>query len=144
MIVRYPALQAVGRVCDLPVISNDLYPTILELSDLPTRSVQHCDGVSLAGLIKGTSASLERPALFWHFPHYSNHGMQSPCAAIRVGDYKLIEYFENNTIQLFNLEADLGELDDISKVEPAKADELRQMLHRWFADVGAQMPLSKQ
>ena len=143
MIVQYPALQSRGRVCDLSVISNDLYPTILELANLPARPEQHRDGVSLAGLIKGTANSLERPALYWHFPHYSNHGMQSPCAAVRSGDYKLIEYFENNTIQLFNLQTDIGEQNDLSRLEPNKADELRGMLHQWYIEVGAQMPQSK-
>jgi arylsulfatase A-like enzyme len=140
MIVQHPAMQAAGKVCDLPVISNDLYPTILELASFPTRPKQHCDGVSLAGVINGTSNSLERPALYWHFPHYSNHGMQSPCAAVRAGDFKLIEYFENNTLQLFNLKTDIGEQHDLSMVEPNKANELREMLHRWYRDVDAQMP----
>jgi arylsulfatase A-like enzyme len=144
MIVRYPAAKVAGRVCDTPVISNDLYPTILELAKLPTRPKQHYDGVSLAGLIKDTSSSFERPALYWHFPHYSNHGMQSPCAAVRAGDYKLIEYFEHNTIQLFNIKVDIGEQHDIAAVEPCKADELRGMLHRWYAELGAQMPRPKQ
>lgn len=144
MIVRSPHLQLPGQTCDTPVITNDIYPTILQLVNLPTRTTQHCDGVSLGQLLKEPSSGLERPALFWHFPHYSNHGMQSPCAAIRAGDYKLIEYFENNTIQLFNLKVDIGEQQDISKDESSKADELRIRLHRWFVEVGAQMPQAKQ
>ncbi len=144
LIVRFPALKVAKRVCDTSVISNDLYPTILELANLPARPEQHCDGVSLVGLIKNTSSRLERPALYWHFPHYSNHGMQSPCAAVRAGDYKLVEYHENKTVQLFNLKMDLGEQHDLAKVEPNKAEELRGMLHRWYAEVGAQMPRPKQ
>lgn len=143
MIILHPGLQEAGKVCDLPVISNDLYPTILELASFPPRPKQHCDGVSLAGVINGTSNSLERPALYWHFPHYSNHGMQSPCAAVRAGDFKLIEYFENNTLQLFHLKIDIGEQHDLSAIEPNKANELREMLHRWYRDVGAQMPQAK-
>jgi len=65
--------------------------------------------------------------------------MKSPCGAIRSGDYKLIEYFENNTVQLFNLKTDIGEEQDLSESEPEKASELRDMLHQWRADVNAQM-----
>jgi arylsulfatase A len=139
LIVHLPDGKRPGRVCDEPVISNDLYPTLLELAGLPARLDQHCDGVSLASLLKDDSSRLERPALFWHFPHYSNHGMQSPGAAVRSGDYKLIEYFENRTVQLFNLAEDIGERHDLSQSRPEKVAELREALHRWQADVGARM-----
>ncbi len=81
---------------------------------------------------------LEREAIYWHFPHYSNHGMQSPGGAVRAGDYKLLEYFENNTVQLFNLRDDIGEQNDLSQVEPDKVARLRAMLHAWRKDgIGA-------
>ena len=138
MIVKLPKVTVKGFDCDVPVISNDLYPTILQLAGLPARPEQHCDGISLAGLLNGTRQSLERTSLFWHFPHYSNHGMQSPGAAIRKGDYKLLEYFENGSVQLFNLKDDIGEQQDLSVTEPSKVAELKQSLHRWQEDVGAQ------
>ncbi len=90
-------------------------------------------------LVKGAS-SLDRDAIYWHFPHYSNHGMQPPAGAIRAGDYKLVEYYENNTVQLFNLREDIGEQNDLSKSHPAKAKELTAMLHAWRESVDAQMP----
>jgi arylsulfatase A len=138
MIVRTPSMAGKHKVCDQPVISNDIYPTLLELAGLPLRPEQHCDGISLAGVLKDPSQSLDRNALYWHFPHYSNHGMQSPGAAIRAGDYKLIEYFENGTLQLFNLASGIGEQHDVSATELDKAAELQQLLHRWQADVHAQ------
>ncbi len=102
------------------------------------RPEQHTDGLSFAGLLRG-EPRLEREAIYWHFPHYSNHGMQSPGGAIRCGDYKLIEYFENNTVQLFNLRDDLGEQHDLAREAPGEAARLRDMLHRWRASVSAEM-----
>ena len=82
---------------------------------------------------------MTRQAIYWHFPHYSNHGMHSPGGAIRAGDYKLLEYFENNTVHLFNLKEDIGEQQDLARAQPAKAAELRRMLHAWRKKVGARM-----
>lgn len=138
MIVKWPHQGQRGTVCDVPVISTDFYPTILEMVGLPLQPQQHADGVSLVPLLKGEK-KLKREAIYWHFPHYSNHGMQSPGAAIRAGDYKLLEYYENNTVQLFNLKDDIGEQNDLSRVEPDKVVELRTMLHGWRKDVSAQM-----
>jgi arylsulfatase A len=138
LIVHWPGHGRPGRECDVPVISTDLYPTILEMVGLPLRPQQHADGMSLAPLVKGAD-SLDRDAIYWHFPHYSNHGMQSPGGAVRAGDYKLLEYFENNTVQLFHLRHDLGEQQDLSQAEPDKVARLRGMLHQWRQDVSARM-----
>jgi arylsulfatase A-like enzyme len=138
-IVSGPRVRG-GGVCDVPVISNDVYPTVLELTGLPARPQQHVDGVSLAGLLRDGVVVPDRDALFWHFPHYSNHGMQSPAGAIRVGDDKLIEYFENGTVQLFDLQADPGEQRDLAALRRDRVAVLRERLHRWRSEVGAQMP----
>jgi arylsulfatase A-like enzyme len=140
LVVHWPGSEQRGRVCDEPVIGTDLYPTILDLVGLPQRPDQHTDGTSLLALLK-SGQSLERDALYWHFPHYSNHGMQSPAGAIRIGDYKLIEYFENRTVQLFDLKQDEGEQHDLARNLPSKATELRTRLERWRMQVMAsQMP----
>jgi len=89
-------------------------------------------------LLRG-APSLTRQAIYWHFPHYSNHGMQSPGAAIRAGDYKLIEYFENQTVQLFNLKHDIGEQHDLADAEPERRDALHQLLKQWRTAVSANM-----
>lgn len=138
MIIKWPGQGKQGMVSNVPVIGTDFYPTILDMLGLPLQPAQHQDGKSLTSLLKGAK-TLDRKALYWHFPHYSNHGMQSPGAAIRSGDFKLLEYFENQTVQLFNLKADPGEQNDISKSQPAKAKELRDMLHVWQKDVSARM-----
>ena len=123
-IVNWPGQGRSGSVVDEPIISTDFYPTILEMAGLPARPGQHQDGVSLAPLVAGNE-TFNREAIYWHFPHYSNHGMQSPGGAIRQGDYKLLEYFENDTVQLFDLKNDIGEQRDLAQTCPAKVAELR-------------------
>lgn len=138
LIVHWPENGDKGTVCDVPVIGTDIFPTLLEMAGLDLRPAQHTDGASLVPLVKGEN-SLTRDAIYWHFPHYSNHGYQSPGGAIRSGDYKLLEYFENNTVQLFNLREDIGERTDLSSTRPQLVDELRDKLHKWREDVGANM-----
>ena len=138
-IVKWPGQGRQGVVSDEPIISTDFYPSILEMAGLPLVEDQHEDGVSIVPILKGES-TLNREAIYWHFPHYSNHGMQSPAGSIRSGDYKLLEYFENYTVQLFNLKDDIGEQNDLSKSMPEKTAELRDKLHAWRESVQAQMP----
>jgi arylsulfatase A len=95
------------------------------------------EGVDFSSLVKGET--MERGPIYWHFPHYSNHGMQSPGGAIREGDYKLLEYFENGTVQLFNLKNDIGERNDLSEIEVEKTKELKEKLYQWRKKVEAQM-----
>lgn len=138
LIIHWPSRGLRELECDVPVISTDFYPTILEMVGLPLRSEQHVDGVSIAPLVSGTG-SLDRAAIFWHFPHYSNHGMQSPGGAVRAEDYKLLEYYENNKVQLFNLRDDIGEQHDLSELKPDITKRLRAMLHTWRESVSAEM-----
>jgi arylsulfatase A-like enzyme len=136
-IVRAPGAKA-GVTCDEPVISMDFYPTILELADLNAKPDQHIDGISLMRLLKGNK-DLKREAIYWHYPHY--HGSTwAPGAAIRAGDWKLVEFYEDNKIELYNLKDDLGETNDLSKSNPKRTKELLDMLHRWQKETGAQMP----
>jgi arylsulfatase A-like enzyme len=137
-IVRWPGHGKSGIVSEEPIISTDWYPTILEMAGLPMEEGQHKDGVSIAPLVKGES-SLDRDAIYWHFPHYSNHGMQPPAGAIRSGDYKLLEYFENYHVQLFNLNEDIGEQTNLAEAMPEKVAELRGKLRAWRKEVDAQM-----
>ena len=138
MIVKWPQQGGRGTVCNVPVISTDFFPSILDMAGLPLQPEHHPDGMSLVPLLKGEK-TLERDAIYWHFPHYSNHGMQSPGGAIRSGDYKLLEYYENGTVQLFNLREDLGEQHDLSESQPERAAALRAKLHAWRSDVSANM-----
>lgn len=135
MIVKWPQHGKAGTVCQTPVSSVDFLPTLLDMIGRRNAIPPKVDGVSLVPLLRGEAIS-ER-AIYWHFPHYSNHGRQSPSGAIREGRYKLIESFENGTLQLFDLEADLGEQQDLSETKATTARELRQKLHAWRESVGA-------
>lgn len=136
MIVKWPGKGKKGTVCDEPVISVDFFPTILEMVGAENK-IKGIDGKSFTRLVQGEE--MDRGPIYWHFPHYSNHGMQSPGGAIRDGDYKLLEYFENGTVQLFNLKNDIGEQNDLSKIEVKKTKELTTKLRQWRKDVDAQM-----
>ena len=137
MIVRWPGVTAPGSVCASPVTSTDFYPTMLEMAGLPPRPEQHIDGASFVPLLKG--GSMSRGPIFWHYPHYSNQG-GSPGAAVRFGDWKLIEFFEDRRVELYNLREDVGEKTDLAKSNSAKAWELLDLLHAWQKATGAKFP----
>jgi arylsulfatase A-like enzyme len=142
LLVKWPGKGRSGTVCEVPVISTDFYPSMLEMSGAALRPEQHLDGATFAALVRGDRTP-EREAIYWHFPHYSNHGMQSPGGAVRCGDYKLIEYFETGAVQLFDLRSDPGEQHDLANEDPQTAARLRAMLDRWRTGVSAQMPVPK-
>ena len=139
LLVRWPGVTKPGSVSDQQVISTDFYPTLLEVAGLPTRPEQHVDGKSIVPALKGGKLP-ERP-LFWHYPHYSNQG-GSPCGAVRLGDFKFIEWYEDSRVELYNLKDDIGEHHDLAAERPEKAAELRALLHEWRADVNARMPVT--
>ena len=137
LIIKWPDNGLQAAVCDVPVTSPDFYPTILEILGIQDKEM-NSDGVSIVPLLKGKK-EIDRDAIYWHFPHYSNHGMQSPGGAVRFGDYKLLEYYETNKVQLFNLKDDMNEQYDLSALEPKKVTELRNMLHNWRENIEAKM-----
>ena len=138
LIIRAPGLSQPGSVSHVPVTSADFYPTILELAGLPSQPQQHCDGLSMLPLLKGAE-SLARDALYWHHPHY-NGADWTPGAALRVGDWKLIEFYEEQRVELYNLADDIGERHDLAAQMPDKRDELLDRLHTWQKRVAAPMP----
>ena len=103
-------------------------PTILEMVGAEDEN-KGLDGKSFARFLR--SKKMDRGSICWHFPHCSNHGMQSPGGAVRDGDCKLLEYSENGTVQLFNLRDDIGEQNDLSKIEVQKVKGLTAKLHQW-------------
>jgi arylsulfatase A-like enzyme len=135
-IVKWPGVARPASTCDVPVMSMDLYPTLLEAAGASRQEKQLVDGVSLMPLLKG-GQSLERDALFWHYPHYSNQG-GFPGGAVRVGDWKLIERYEDGRVHLYNLREDEGERRDLAAEHPDRVRELRKRLHAWYAQVDAQ------
>jgi arylsulfatase A-like enzyme len=136
--IRWPGVTKPGTLCDVPVTSTDFYPTLLEAAGLPLNPEQHQhrDGISLVPLLKG-KAELKREAIYWHYPHYSNQG-GFPGGAVRAGDWKLIERYEDGRVQLYNLKTDICEQDDVAGKYPQRVDALRKKLHAWYRDTGAE------
>ena len=137
MIVRWPGVTAAGSVCKQVVTSTDFYPTILEITGLKARPAQHRDGVSFVSLLKGKTR--KRGPLLWHYPHYGNQG-GAPAGAVREGRWKLIEWYEDKRVELFDLESDIGENRDLAEGQPERVRAMRATLHRMLKETGAVMP----
>lgn len=138
MIIRWPGVVEKGSVASEPVMSTDFFPTMLAMAGVsPPRGVE-LDGLSLEPLLRG-EGHLDRDALFWHFPHYHGSGNR-PSGAVRVGPWKLIEWFEDGQVELYNLDEDPEEAHDRSGDEPERARELQERLRAWRTGVGANMP----
>jgi arylsulfatase A-like enzyme len=135
LIVRWPGAVPPGATCDLRVSSIDFYPTILEMAGLKARAV---DGLSLVPVLR-QRGKLKREALYWHYPHYSNQG-GVPSGSIGSGDFKLIEFYEDGRLELFNIKEDTGERTNLAQKLPKKAADLRALLDHWRASVHATMP----
>lgn len=143
LLVKVPGLTRPGSVCDTPVISQDFFPTLLELAGAePAASRTALDGVSLVPLLRG-AASLPRQELFWHYPHYWNGGKVSPYSVARVGDWKLIRFYETGREELYDLHADLAEQYDLAATRADKRKQLSARLDAWLKAVGAQMPIPR-
>jgi len=136
-IVRLPGVTPPRSTCEVPVVATDISPTVLEVCGLPARPDLHLDGKSILPLLKGGTEPIHE-SIQWHFPHYGNTG-SGPCSSIRVGDWKLIEWFENDTVELFNLAADAGETTDLAAQHPDKTAELKKRLATWRTEVDANM-----
>jgi len=139
LIIQWPGVAQPGGVIQQPVIGNDLYPTCLTAAGLPLLPNQHVDGLDLSQLVQGQPASLEREAIFWHFPHYNEHPSSVPSSVIRKGVWKLIETFDPAGYELYNLAEDLGETINLAETQPAKLSELREELDAWRSEVKAEM-----
>src|SRR4051794_5920658 len=136
LLVRWPGVIKPGRVSDVPTISHDLFPTLVEACGLKHEG--KVDGVSLAKLWQGTGAP-ERDALYWHYPHYANQGSR-PGGAIREGNFKLIEFYEKGRLELYDLKADVSETRNLAEDNKELTARLAGKLAVWRKDVGAQMP----
>jgi len=145
LIVRWPGHVAPGSVCQVPVIGLDFFPTILEMAGV-TPPDQTLDGESLVPLLQGEQ-QIDRSALFWHFPAYLEPYNDdqwpwriTPCSAVRQGDWKLIELYEYETLELYHLSDDIREQHNLAKERPDKTRELLQVLRDWKQNVGAPVP----
>ncbi len=131
-IIRYPGVTKAGAVSPEPICSIDLFPTLAAAAG---ATVDHeVDGVDLMPVLRGESAKPR--SLYWHYPHYSNQG-GIPGGAIREGDYKLIERYEDGRVHLYDLKDDIGEQSDLAEVYPDKVSQMRARLHSWYGEVDA-------
>lgn len=143
LIVRWPGVVQQGSSCSEPVTSVDFFPTFLDILDLKNMAPNSIDGLSLLPLLRQTG-SLNREAIYWHYPHYHSSSI-GPGGAVRMGDYKLLEWFDetisgpDNRFELYNLKLDIAEQNDLSKKMPRKTDQLKKLLANWRKKVGAQM-----
>jgi len=138
MMIKWPGVTKPKSLCAEPVISTDFYPTMLEMAGLDPRPKQHIDGVSLVPLLKGKK-SLDREAIYWHYPHYGNQGGFTG-GVVRMGDYKLVENYTESSIELYNLKNDIGEKNNLAEKMPKRTAKLKAMLENWRKEVDAKMP----
>ncbi len=151
LFIKWPGVVQSGSRCDEPVIGVDLYPTLCEMTGAGMPAEQPVDGVSLVPLLKGEQI-LSR-ALYWHFPAYLQAGgnlerMESrdplfrtrPCSLIRLGKWKLHQYFEDGGLELYNLQDDPGETTNLCQKFPQKKKELFRRLQQWQEKIGAPVP----
>jgi arylsulfatase A len=138
LIIRSPDVAHAGLVVSEPVISTDLYPTCLSAAGEPMRPHQHLDGVDLSPLLT-ESAELPPRSLFWHYPHYNSHRWSVPSSVIRKGHWKLIQSFDPENLELYDLAADIGEARNLAAAYIELREALLRELDEWRTEVRAEM-----
>ena len=140
LMIRWPGRTKAGTICSELVTSQDFFPTFAEAFDSDgMRPLPANDGVSLLAVLNDPSSKLDRETLYWHYPHY--YPGMTPGSAVRDGDWKLIHYYEDDRMQLFDLEIDPGEAADVAKDNPAQVHRLRSKLDRWREVTSANAPV---
>ncbi|MCM8541145.1 MAG: sulfatase [Lentisphaeraceae bacterium] len=134
--IKVPGMAS-GKVSSVPVTGTDFYPTILELAGIKAKPEQHVDGVSLVPLLNGKS--IAQRDLFWHYPHYGNQGGE-PSSIIRSGKWKLIHYYEDGRNELYNLESDVVEKNNLIDQHSEIVSVLKKKLDEWLKDTEALIP----
>ncbi len=150
--VNWPGVVKPGQTNPEPITGVDLYPTICQIAAAPLPANQPLDGISLVPLFQGKSGPSETRSLFWHFPCYLQSYAQvhdeqrdalfrtRPCSVIRHGQWKLHQYFEDNALELYDLNNDIGETNNLAESMPKKTQELLNRLKQWQKDTGAPIP----
>jgi len=134
LIVRWTGKIEAGSSCDIPLITNDFYPTLLDLANASLKPEQYMDAISFKNILLGNKSEVDREAIYWHYPHSRMEG------AIRKGDFKLVYYYKTGEARLYNLKSDIGEANDLSLQNPEMKEEMLDMLKKWLKDVRARFP----
>jgi arylsulfatase A len=138
LIIKWPGRTPRGAVCHMPVLSCDLFLTLLTMVGVQHEPKPAVDGVDLTPALHNPVVAEQPRPLFFHYPHY--YATTSPVSAMRAGDWKLLEYFEDQRVELYNLAADPGETSDLAHEHPDRAAALRAQLQQWRVDIQAQLP----
>lgn len=139
LLARWPGVIPPGTVCGEPVISMDFFPTFLEAAGLPPPTEPSSEGESLLPLFR-QSGLLQRGEIFFHYPHFAFHGSNRPGSAMRQGHFKLIENFDDGSLELYDLKEDLGETRNLAPELPQQAESMRQQLQAWRDETRAALP----
>lgn len=139
-IIYQPGAACNGKRSDIVVTGTDFYPTLLEMCGIRLLKNQHLDGESLLPVLSGKKDKLLRKAIYWHYPHYHGYG-ETPVSAIRKDRYKLIQHFENQKVELYDLEADISEKNDLSSALPSVKEDFLKDLEKWRRSVNADYAL---
>jgi arylsulfatase A len=140
-IVYWPGVTKPGSECATPVMSIDFFPTLLEMAKVTAPANARPDGESIVPLLRQTG-TVKRDSLYWHYPHYQHYQLEgtTPYGAVRTGDFKLIEHYDDKGIELYNIAADIGEKNDLAAAQPERTKAMLVQLAAWRNAVGAQMP----
>lgn len=139
-IVRWPGVVEAGSTCSVPIISTDTYSTLLEVVGLKRDRALVSDGESIVPLLR-QSGSFKRRTLYFHYPNYAFHKQNRLASAVRHGDYKLIKFYADGSVELYNLASDIGENHNLASEQPDVARDLEQKLDAWLRETKAQMPV---
>lgn len=137
-VISWPGITAPGSECDDPIMTIDYFPTFIQMAQ--ATSPNHTDGLNIVPLLKDSSAEFDRN-LYWHYPHY-HAGGDGPYSAVRSGHYRLIEFHEDNSVQLYDLANDIGEQTNLAAKLPERTAQLKADLERWRISIAAQMPIT--
>jgi arylsulfatase A-like enzyme len=141
LIINYPSRIKPGVISNAPITSTDFYPTILELANIPLIPEQHCDGSNFLPILE-CKEDFKRGPIYWHFPHYGNQG-GTPASSIIVDDYKLIKFYEDDHLELYNLKDDISEKNNLALKDPKRTNLLSKTLNDWLKRVKANFPIDR-
>ena len=145
LLIRWLGVVKAKSVCNTPTCNIDFYPTFIQLAGCRMDQSQHFDGVSIMPLLKNPKAELGRDTFYWHYPLEKPHFLGGRSAgAIRQGNFKLIKFFDNGQVELYNLADDISEEHNLAAELPNKVSELQKRLAKWRAEVGARLPAGQK
>lgn len=139
LIMRWPGKIKPDTQTEVPVISVDFYPTFLDVAGAKQPANQIVDGKTILPLMT-SGIALKRDVMFWHYPSETGQWKEKMSSAVRKGDYKLIEFYEDKRLELYDLKTDEEEKENLAKKNPEKLKELKKLLDDWRKEVNAEIP----